>query len=291
MVQARPLAKLGEPKTRAYFARRANKVVLLYRRRRNETWLMACEYGDGKGKNKRPKFRVGSRFNGRFYPGRCGLSPSGENFVYFVMGGHQPDVKEQYYCWTAICRPPQISAEFLIPHDDTWSGGGAFLDDRNLIVFCGAHHSENQLAEINKQIGSGLKVFASDMFGEIPEEAQKIKFIDHGWRGTAGWEMLAGRWWKSCGKATLLAQYRDDWQKYGGFDCYRLLLVDQKRNPLLSDETMHSVQWADFDHLDRLWLVRGQHIEIYNKSNPRDGDKPNQVIDLEHVLEKERARA
>ena len=158
-------------------------------------------------------------------------------------------------------------------------------------MFIGARSGIKQLSEINNQIGTGLRIYASDMFGEIPEEAKNVRLVGHGWRGNAGWEMLAGRWWKSCGKATLLARYRDDWQKHGGFDCYSFLLVDQKRKPLFSDETMHSVQWADFDHLDRLWLLRGQHIEIFGKSTPRDGDKPNQVIDLEHVLEVERARA
>lgn len=289
MVEKRALAKLGHPKIRGYVARRANTAVFLYRRRRNETWLIACDYGDGKGKNKRPRFDTGSRFNGRFYPSRCSLSPNGKHFVYFVMGGHQPKFDARYYCWTAMCKPPQISAEFLLPHDDTWGGGGTFLDDRNLVIYSGIQHGRKDLMAITNQTICGAKIFVSDSFGEIPEAAQSIKIVDDGWRGTSSWHMLAGRWWKKCGKARLLARYRDDWQQHGEFDCYNFYLVDGKRQPLLPETDMQGVQWADFDRLNRLWMTRGQHIEIYNRAETGMAVKPSQTIDLERVVERSRA--
>ncbi len=289
MPKAQALAKMGDPKIRGYFARRANTAVFLYRRRRNETWLISCDYGDGKGKTKRPTFEVGSRFTGRFYPGRCSLSPNGERFVYFVMGGHQSTFARQFYCWTAMCKPPQIAAEFLLPHDDTWGGGGVFLDDKNLVIFSGMYHGSKELKPINNQIISGTKVHVSDTFGEIPDAARNIKIVDDGWQGTAGWEMLAGRWWKTCGKARLLARYRDDWQKRGSFDSYHYFLVDQKNKPLHQHGTLDDVQWADFDRLNRLWVTRGQHIEILNPTKSDTAPKPIVTIDLERVLERSRA--
>ncbi|MEM7749631.1 MAG: hypothetical protein AAF346_15365 [Pseudomonadota bacterium] len=288
MPKTQALTKLGEPKIRGYLARRANTAVFLYRRRRNETWLITCDYGDGKGKSKRPRFEVGSRFAGRFYPGRCSLSPNGDHFVYFVMGGHQSTFADQHYCWTAMCKPPQITAEFLLPHDDTWGGGGVFLDDKSLVIFSGMYHGRKELQPINNQVISGTKVYVSDTFGEIPDAAQGIKAVDDGWRGTAGWEMLSGRWWKKCGKLSLLARYRDDWQQRGGFDCYQYFLVDQKNKPLSQQAILEDVQWADFDRLNRLWVTRGQQIEIFNPAKSDTAEKSIVTIDLELVVERSR---
>lgn len=282
-------ALTGEPKIRGYFARSANKAVFLYRRRRKETWLVSCDYGDDKGKRLTPKFEVGSRFSGRFYPSRCSLSPNGKQFVYFVMGGQQSDFGERYYCWTAMCKPPRISAEFLLPHDDTWGGGGTFLDDRNLVIFSGMHHGRKELLAINNQTICGTKVFVSDTFGDIPKAAQTIKVVDDGWRGTGHSQMLSGRWWKTCGKAMLFARYRDDWQKHGEFDCYGYVLADQKRRPLLPEALMEGVQWADFDRLNRLWVTRNQYIEIYKLAGLGTEARPTKRIDLERAIQEARS--
>ncbi|WP_144445803.1 hypothetical protein [Inquilinus limosus] len=63
----------------------------------------------------------GQWFKGRIYERRCDLSPDGELLAYFA-ATHRPP----YYSWTAISRPPWLTALVLWPKGDSWGGGGLF---------------------------------------------------------------------------------------------------------------------------------------------------------------------
>jgi hypothetical protein len=64
---------------------------------------------------------AGQWFKGRMYERRCDLSPAGDRLVYFAASFHQP-----LYSWTAISRPPYLTALALLPKGDCWGGGGLF---------------------------------------------------------------------------------------------------------------------------------------------------------------------
>lgn len=63
----------------------------------------------------------GQWFKGRIYERRCDLSPDGELLAYFA-ATHRPP----YCSWTAISRPPWLTALVLWPKGDCWGGGGLF---------------------------------------------------------------------------------------------------------------------------------------------------------------------
>src|SRR3954471_8954564 len=63
----------------------------------------------------------GQWFKGRIYERRCDLSPDGELLAYFA-ATHRPP----YHSWTAISRPPWLTALTLWPKGDGWGGGGLF---------------------------------------------------------------------------------------------------------------------------------------------------------------------
>lgn len=67
------------------------------------------------------RFFPGQWFRGRIYEQRCDLSPSGEKLIYFAASYRQP-----LYAWTAISRPPFLTALALWPKGDCWGGGGQF---------------------------------------------------------------------------------------------------------------------------------------------------------------------
>jgi hypothetical protein len=72
------------------------------------------------------RFERGQWFKGRIYERFCDLSPSGKYLVYWA-GNH----KEPYYDWTAVSRPPYLTALILWPNIGS-DGGGMFSSDSRL---------------------------------------------------------------------------------------------------------------------------------------------------------------
>jgi hypothetical protein len=78
-------------------------------------------------------FEHGQWFHGRIYAERCGLSPNGRLFVYFARRYGRVDEDQGYeQTFTAVSRPPFLTALAMWPQGDTWGGGGRFIDDRTL---------------------------------------------------------------------------------------------------------------------------------------------------------------
>ena len=108
------------------FARNAPITVIL---RRGPTRLVEVIKWD----TKSDSFEYGQWMHGRIYAERCGLSPDGKLFVYFVVKHGKVD-KDQGYkqSYTAVSKPPYLTALAMWPHGDTWGGGGRFIDNKTL---------------------------------------------------------------------------------------------------------------------------------------------------------------
>lgn len=70
---------------------------------------------------ERDTFEFGQWFAGRIYERRCDLSPRGDLLLYFAANWRDP-----YQSWTAVSRPPYLTALALWPKGDAWGGGGHF---------------------------------------------------------------------------------------------------------------------------------------------------------------------
>ncbi|MEM7244464.1 MAG: hypothetical protein AAF533_03935 [Acidobacteriota bacterium] len=79
-------------------------------------------------------FEAGQWFHGRLHERRCDLSPGGDLLVYFAskIDGRTIRDREYTHAWTAISRPPYLTALALWPKGDTWHGGGLFETRRRL---------------------------------------------------------------------------------------------------------------------------------------------------------------
>lgn len=73
------------------------------------------------------EFRIGQWFKGRIYERRCDLSPSGEKLIYFAAKHRAP-----LFTWTAVSRPPFLTALAMWPKGDSWGGGGLFRNERTI---------------------------------------------------------------------------------------------------------------------------------------------------------------
>lgn len=77
----------------------------------------------------RDEFRLGQWLKGRIYEHRCDLSPSGQKLIHFV-GAYRNVMRT----WTAVSRPPFLTALLLWPKGDAWGGGGLFEDERTILL-------------------------------------------------------------------------------------------------------------------------------------------------------------
>jgi hypothetical protein len=69
----------------------------------------------------------GQWFKGRIYERLCDLSPSGDLLLYFAA-----KYKEPLRSWTAISKPPYLTALALWPKGDGWGGGGLFESELSI---------------------------------------------------------------------------------------------------------------------------------------------------------------
>src|SRR5260370_16572519 len=87
-------------------------------------------------------FECGQWLKGRIYERRCDLSPEGDLLLYFAANFRKP-----YYSWTAISRPPFLTALFLWPKGDCWGGGGHFLSRKQIALNHRCHLHESTLVQ------------------------------------------------------------------------------------------------------------------------------------------------
>jgi hypothetical protein len=75
----------------------------------------------------------GAWIKGHIHEDKCNLSFDGELLVYFVhKEGHHPDNLPN--SWTALSRPPWLTALALWPQGDTYYGGGRFTGQRKVAL-------------------------------------------------------------------------------------------------------------------------------------------------------------
>jgi hypothetical protein len=134
----------SKPSIRLYaiLARKA-PIALVFRRGPSRQVLLTLWHTDT------DNFHEGQWLKGRIYERRCDLSPSGKLLIYFAASYKQP-----YYSWTAISKPPFLTALALWPKGDGWGGGGLFNSENEILL---NHRSdEMELAEgfkLPKRIG------------------------------------------------------------------------------------------------------------------------------------------
>lgn len=77
------------------------------------------------------KFDEGHWFYGKLYHERCSLSPNGKLFLYFAF--KKGRVNEEYsHSYTALSKPPWLTALAMWPQGHTYGGGGVFVSNNEI---------------------------------------------------------------------------------------------------------------------------------------------------------------
>jgi hypothetical protein len=130
-VKANPKNAKGPVPARLFllFARKAPLVVIF--RRGPSKWVQLIKWNTATD-----VFEQGQWFNGRIYERRSDLSPNGSLLIYFAqkITAESKNDSEYTYAWTAISKPPYLTALALWPKGDCWHGGGSFKNGRVVLL-------------------------------------------------------------------------------------------------------------------------------------------------------------
>jgi hypothetical protein len=111
------------------FARKSATAVIF--RRGPSKWVQLIKWN-----TKTDTFESGQWFHGRIYERRADLSSDATLLIYFAQKIEGRTIKdpEYTYAWTAVSRPPYLTALALWPKGDCWHGGGLFKDNNTVVL-------------------------------------------------------------------------------------------------------------------------------------------------------------
>jgi hypothetical protein len=133
------------PSVRLYvLLARANSSAVVFRRGPSKRVLLIS------WNTRNDTFEEGQYFNGHIYERRCDLSPDGKLLLYFAATYRQP-----YFSWSAVSRPPYLSALALWSKGDGWGGGGHFIDRHEIAL---NHRPDEMSLADGFRIPSSLRV-------------------------------------------------------------------------------------------------------------------------------------
>jgi hypothetical protein len=171
--------------------------VALVIRRGPTKWVEIVKWNTAKD-----TFEDGQWLHGRIYGERCGLSPDGKLFVYFAAKHGMVDKAKGYKdTFTAVSKPPYLTALAMWPEGSTWGGGGRFINNKTLRLAYGAngtrapdgktqlymapmptHHPDHPPKGL--EIETDLDRYAPDEGFRAAEQSKKMEWIgkDHSGR-------------------------------------------------------------------------------------------------------------
>lgn len=268
------------PATRLFgvVARNAPRVVIIRRGPSKQVLLVTWD-------TDRHEFRAGQWLKGRIYEERCDLSPSGEKFIYLAASQKPP-----HYSWTAVSRPPFLTALALWPNLGTWGGGGLF-ETENSILLNRKGGPGGMPAEF--RLPKNLRVKSiGDWAGHGEDEPIRSARMERdGWiladegtvteyrqKGPFSWEYVRPqRWRKTRGAFTLERRIIGIGERNGPWYVteHSLLGVDQA--PALE---LGRSDWADWSSAGELLLGRdGKLCRVRASAGPEPGEI-EELIDL-----------
>lgn len=129
----------------------------------------------------------GQWFHGRVYERRSDLSPDGSLLIYFAnkINKHTQEDKEYTYAWTAISKPPYLTALALWPKGDCWHGGGLFQDNKTVLL----NHRRDVSKPHPEHKPSGLRIILRDNVCGEDDPIFSDRLNRDGWKLQQEWKV------------------------------------------------------------------------------------------------------
>lgn len=269
-----------QPSTRIYaiLARKAPRAVVFRRGPTRQVLILNWD-------TESHEFRLGQWFKGRIYERRCDLSPSGEKLVYFAAKYRAP-----HRTWTAVSRPPFLTALTLWPKGDAWGGGGLFKNERTLLL----NHRADEMTladEFYLPKALNLEAFGDDPGWGEDEPILSSRLTRDGWslkqKGSWRENEFGSKLWIEFTEPKIWVKPRRRWtlemrilglnQRDGPWDVLEHVVSDAEGHVALS---LGRSDWADWSHSGELLFARqGRLYRI--AVDPQTGPgAPEELIDL-----------
>ena len=274
-------AGLLQPSARIHviMARKAPVAVIF--RRGSSKWVQVIKWN-----TDTDKFDYGQWFHGRMYPKRSDLSPDGKLLVYFCAKwskrrmeeakamldkgnaslpdilkriSKKPQVRTEYtYAWTAVSKPPYLTALALWPKGDCWHGGGLFESNRRLWL----NHDPFVAVPHKDHVPTGLRVEANPNACGEDDPIYPMRLQRDGWVNVQALNCVWGG--LGIGFKTEQPELWEKETKENGsmklvmkrsVSVYRIIesfAVKRSGNEI----ELRKAEWADWDHAGRLVFAR-----------------------------------
>jgi hypothetical protein len=243
----------------------------------------------------RDAFEEGQWLSGRIYERRCDLSPSGELLVYFAAKWKGP-----HESYTAVSRPPWLTALALWDGFGAWGGGGLFQDERTLEL--------NQRMALAPTLGGLPRRFRVLPFGSHPVAGEDspiwhVRLLRDGWTLAApgAWHTTPGLgttttriagettriWWRI---DPPMVYRRVQGSKPGAILEMRLFGIHEIDGPWYAVEhavldargreraSLGRADWADFDAVGDLLFARDGRIHRVRRADVLDPEPAARVL-------------
>ena len=251
------------------FARKANKAVVI-RRGPTEWFRLSLWHTDS------DQFEHGQWFKGRIYEQRCDLSPDGSLFLYFAakQGLSAKSMARGYErTWTAISKPPYLTALALWPIGDTWLGGGLFITQRTIWLNKFPCHPAEP--HPNHRPPKRLRIIADTKLasGNMPVFAKRLN--------RDGWNLQPeGSFQQTNWQSAWMSNEPFTWHKPGCDGRFYLAMswvlvqydeifsFDLVNASTQQRTALYDCNWADWDQQGRLIAVRNGQIWTFNPDCP-----------------------
>lgn len=215
---------------------------------------------------KKDTFALGQWLKGRIYERRSDLSPDGKHFLYFAMDGRRS--RKGPPCWTAISRAPWLRALVLYGEEETYLGGGQFIDNQTYSVNKGfgsriMRESEKLKEKVYKRPEKVVKLqdlspddFPYPVTGDLGTYIPRL--LRDGWSQIPTTEKQHYQLEKPIGQYWNLQKYLHPStrikMKKGTYEEDHQLIHTQND---LQIQLPHA-EWADLDHRRLVWAQNGQ---------------------------------
>jgi hypothetical protein len=269
--------KSFEPATRIFgvVAREAPVVVLIRRGPTKRVLLVRWNTATH-------EFHSGQWLKGRIYEERCDLSPSGDKLIYLAA-----DNRGEPGSWTAVSRPPFLTAIVLWKNLGSWGGGGMFDSDRRLLLNVGGALKPYrgfklpkgvQVSPIASWAGHGeddplreLRMKRDGWIVADPGEYPKAR-----WKDPVVWQLSRPRSWRKAKDGFVLERrLHGISERNGRWYIYSHHVMNAAGDELLD---CGRSDWADWSLSGELLLARDGCVY---RATPRDGS----LFELERLID------
>lgn len=271
--------KKGPVPARVFFILAREAPIAIVFRRGPSHWVQVLKW------NTETDFvEEGQWFRGRLYERRSDLSPDGSLLLYFAhkINGRTLADREYTYAWTAVSRPPYLTALALWPKGDCWHGGGLFQNNGTVIL----NHKPEVAAAHPMHLPSKLTVQLKEHVHGEDDPIFPERLARDGWTLKQEW-IVSNRgyplmfhteqaevWEKSSEKGPQSIQLT---RSITGLDYKEHFAVREDTDAAWND--LHMTSWADWDHSGRLAFAQNGRL-LSGQFDPAGQMHTREVIDL-----------